>query len=379
MLIRESPAPVAWVDFEHTLALRMDDPGAAQNVHLESWRYRQLDGPAWAAIGAELEARAARLSVGYVGGWVDDGDATRGTLTVGGRAVERQPGRVHPSPQVIYESPGDAPLAGMHDYAGQYRALCSLQARMVVGIELHGFTHMHPDSQAWAAAPDRYEDVGWYRELGARALPFLAALPPESHPLVVGMKELQRHFGERPSTLICPGDQWTHEAFDVALSLGLAAVSSYYYAFRHDGRFCWAQHVCAPYLDEADGRWFDSGLPVVGYFHDADVALHGIDWLTDSLDAWSAAGARRFVTLRELAAASQVHIDVTDADGAWVLDVYADHAITPTRLPVRIRMRDGAAPLLIEVEALAGTRRYALDDAGRWTAATLVSASAVPR
>lgn len=80
-------------------------------------------------------------------------------------------------------------------------------------------------------------------------------------------------------------------------------VASYYLALRHDGRFCWTTHVCAPYLDQPDAAWFSSGLPVVGYFHDRDTALGGPEWLARWLDGWEALGARRFIDFRELAAA----------------------------------------------------------------------------
>lgn len=65
----------------------------------------------------------------------------------------------------------------------------------------------------------------------------------------------------------------------------------------------WCQHVCAPYLDVPDPGWFSAELPVVGSFHDMEPSVHGVDWLTDQLDAWEAAGGRRLISLSELAAA----------------------------------------------------------------------------
>ena len=84
LLIYSAAVSVAWLDFEGTLVLRMDDPGGAQNVHSRHWYYPKLGEAAWAAIGADLRRRQARLSVCYVAGWVDDGDAGRGTLEIGG-------------------------------------------------------------------------------------------------------------------------------------------------------------------------------------------------------------------------------------------------------------------------------------------------------
>jgi len=78
-------------------------------------------------------------------------------------------------------------------------------------------------------------------------------------------------------------------------------VSSYYQALRDRDRFCWTQHVVAPYLDQAEASWFEAGLPVVGYFHDRDLAVHGVSWIGKCLDRWQAAGARRLLDFRELA------------------------------------------------------------------------------
>jgi hypothetical protein len=94
----------------------------------------------------------------------------------------------------------------LHDYEGQYHALSAQQRAGAVDIELHGYTHMNPDHARWALAADRYDNVGWYRELGAHAQPYLATLRAEQHPLALGIAGIEHYFGRRPSTLICPGD-----------------------------------------------------------------------------------------------------------------------------------------------------------------------------
>ena len=50
VLVRAAPAPVAWLDLERTLVLRMDDPGGAQNVHASDWLYPKLGEREWAAV-----------------------------------------------------------------------------------------------------------------------------------------------------------------------------------------------------------------------------------------------------------------------------------------------------------------------------------------
>jgi hypothetical protein len=225
---------------------------------------------------------------------------------------------------------------------------------------------MHPDHAAWSAAPDRYETVAWYRELGAAAAPSIAARPPAEHPLARGMAALERHFGVRPTTLIPPGDQWTNEALIHALDLRLQLVSSYYLAVRDGDRLWWGQHVCAPYLDEPRPEWVDAGLPVIGYYHDRDLALEGVEWMSRALDRWATAGARRFLDLRELAAAIGRRLALEDRDGQPALTVTAEGAaalVRPVGVLVRVPggrslaslpVRLGGTDLTLPVEPLDG-------------------------
>jgi hypothetical protein len=215
-------------------------------------------------------------------------------------------------------------------------------------IELHGYTHLNPDSGAWAAAPDRYDDESWYRELGCRAADALAARGGDEHPLALALKAFERHFRARPTTLICPGDQWTTTALERALELDLRLVASYYMAIRDRGRFCWATHVCAPYLDEADAEWFAAGLPVVGYFHDREPALEGVAWICRWLDAWQAAGARRLIDFRELASAIGRRLTVAHDGRSLCLRIEHSGAPDLVRgLPVAVRVAEGPIPPML--------------------------------
>jgi hypothetical protein len=296
------------------MVLRMDDPGGAQNVHLKTWLYPKLGEHDWAEIGEELKRRDGRLSIAYVPGWVDDGDAERGRLIVHGHPAKRIPGAVHPSPYVRYTEHAGGEQGLFQDYVGEYAGIQKLRAAGLGEVELHGFTHMHPDSSAWAKAADRYEAVSWFRELGRSAEAVLRRRSNRMHPVMRGIDALRRFFGVRPTTLICPGDEWTNTAMEFALDAGLHFVGSYYLAIRDDNRFCWCTHICAPYLDEAHASWFDSGMPVVGYFHDREPALEGTRWITLCLDEWEKVGARRFIDFRQLAAAvrRQLHLSLSE-------------------------------------------------------------------
>jgi hypothetical protein len=353
LLIWGSAGPVAWLDFEGSLILRMDDPGGAQNIYSRNWSYPKLGEVQWTAIGADLKKRNARLSIGYVSGWVDDGDAARGKLEVTGVSPVRIPGRIHPSPAVKYQDLTDHAPGVLHDYESEYRGIQALRTAGLGDIELHGYTHMHPDSVAWARASDRDETwpaTSWYRELGRAAEESIAARSPEEHPLALGLAAFRHYFGVHPTTLICPGDQWTNTVLERALDLGLQLVSSYYLALRDGDRFCWAQHVCAPYLDTPDPVWFAAGLPVVGYFHDRELALEGVGWMSHCFDQWQDAGARRFMDFRELAAALSRRLSLQEYHGVLHLTVTNASALPLVRpLTVGIRVPHGRLPSYVSV------------------------------
>ena len=217
---------------------------------------------------------------------------------------------------------------------------------------------MHPDATKWAAAPDRYENLGWFRELGSVAAATIAGRPPAEHPLSLGIAALRRYFGVTPTTVVAPGDEWTHEVLEVALDAGLQLVDSYYLALRHDERFCWTTHVCAPYLDKADAEWFAAGLPVVGYFHDREPALNGVAWMSDWLDRWQEVGALRVIDFRELAGAlgRRVHIDGGDN---WRLRVYGRGG-PPLVRPLRVAFRTGDGRLPSELPVTIDEREIRL-------------------
>lgn len=326
--------PTAWFDLEGCVALRMDDPGSAQNVHLASWAYRQLDANDWRALLAILATRRARLTVSYVGGWVDDGDAARGTLLVDGQAVARVAGRIHPSAAVVYDDLAGHHPGNCHDYAGQYRALAAAAAGGQVDIALHGYTHMHPDTAAWTAAADRYREVSWFRELGSRADHLAALHGGYDHPVNAGRREIRRRFGTSPAILVCPGHEWSPRTLEVALAAGLQAVCTTAWAFRRGEHFCWVNDLTLTPIDQAATAGLDAGLPAIGYLHDRDVALNGPGWLAACLDDWQAAGAARFITLRDLAAACTSTVNTHFDAGTCRVSLSTGPAAAGVALPV---------------------------------------------
>lgn len=342
------PFPTAWLDLAGVLVLRMDDPGASANVHLRSWSYAKLGERDWDAVGAALRARGARLSVAYTPGWVDDGDAERGTLEIDGAAVPREAGAIHPSPLVIHvDRHGNAP-GRVNDYRAEFRGLVKLQCAGLVGVEQHGYTHMPADLSAWARASDRYDNVAWYREFTAESE---RAAADREHPVALGARLIRQYFLRSPTTLVCPGQASTETAIGHALEAGLLLVSSDKLALRDGGRFCSCDGVPTVYLDKPRSSTLEAELPAVAYFHDYELATMGLEWMSVQLDAWLKAGAQRFVDFRELAASLAMSLDLArDGTGGWRLTADAKRGLPlPRPVPVMVRTTAGEAPRDLEL------------------------------
>lgn len=335
LLIFESLYPVAWFDWENTLILRMDDPGSAQTVHDNSFHTTKLGEKEWSIIGEELYKRKARMSLAYVSAWVDDGDDSRGQLEIDGQNVSRVPGKVYPSPLVKYIKTANNEKPLIFDYAAEFRGIQKLRSEGLVETELHGYTHMHPDKESWENATDKYENKMWFREFGKSSISFINSRPEEEHPLYSGITAFRKNFQSLPTTLICPGEEFTNDVLKKAIQAGLRLVSSYYLGMRIGHQLCWNQYVCSPYLDLADPHWFEQELPVVGYFHDFDLSTHGINWFAQHLDAWQQAGAKFFIDFREFSSILSYSISISESVGQYQLNLLSENKL-PFIKPVRI-------------------------------------------
>jgi hypothetical protein len=343
LLTDGAPAPACWLELAATLVIRMDDPGASASVHLRAWSYPKLDEAAWAELTQALWLRGARMTVAYTPGWVDDGDAERGELRVVGRVVSRHPGAVHPSPLVRHlDITGHAP-GRVTDHEAEFRGIRALREAGAGDVELHGHTHLRPDLQGWAAAPDRYEEIAWFREFDDEAEAVIRARDGP-HPLELGVELIAQHFATMPTTLVCPSQAWTTGALDSALASGFELVTADGLAIRDDERFCWCVGIPVVYLDGADPTLLEGELPVIGVFHDRDPAVFGTGWVTQHLDRWLAAGARRLVDFRELAALLGLRLELREGPTGWELAARPTRGIRPPR-PVEVMLRfPGAVP-----------------------------------
>lgn len=339
-LIGSRPA-AAWLDLRGIVALRMDDPGSSASVHLDRWSHEKLEPSGWRELGRLLMQADARLTVAYTPGWVDDGDAERGELRVDGRAVERTPGVVHPSPLVSYRG-RQVPSA---DCEAEFRAIADLRARGLCAVEMHGYTHVHPELERWARAPTRHQKLGWYRELGPEVASTVRRRPLSAHPIARGLELFERHFGEPPSVLVCPGNACGPESLERASALGLEAVAAEGFSVRRGEYFDWLPGVDCGRPESPASRALATQTPAIACFHDRDLALEGIGWLRDVLARWRSAGADRFIDLRELTSAVGLRLGLDREPDGWRLEVVRESGPALRRsFPVLVRAPDRPQP-----------------------------------
>ncbi len=320
------PAPVAWLDLEGTVVLRLDDPGSAAGAHLDPWAHPLPSESDWTLLADELERRRGRISIGYVSGWLDDGDPARGELTVDGKRVQRVAGAVHASGLVVYRS-----RAGFtHDHPAELRSLTALRGRGVAELEVHGHTHVRPDPgegyshERWASAEDRHENSAWYRELEG-----FRRSGEAPGPVARGTRAIESSTEARPAALACPGLACSPDAVECALDAGLELVSAETHSLRLGDRMAWTEHLRSVYVDGGPGPWLEAGVPAVALLHDRDVAGDP-GWLAERMDEWLANGCRRFWDLRQLAAALALHVTPAGA---------AEDGGVPPAAPVPLALR----------------------------------------
>jgi hypothetical protein len=352
ILVYQNDLPVAWFDFEHTVVLRMDDPGSAETVHHSAYQNSKLTEEDWKVIGELLQKRDGRMTLGYVPGWADDGDETRGELFINGEKAKRVAGKIYPSPSVKYQSTKPGREKKLVDYASEFSGIQHLRKKGLVETELHGYTHIHPDKDAWINAADKYENKSWYREFGKNTLEYIKKIPAEDHPFIKGLSGFREIFHNDPCTLICPGDEFTNDVLLKAWEAGFQFISSYYQGIRINNQLCWDQHVCAPYLDKYESSWFDAGLPVVGYFHDFDINRHGINWFDKCIEGWIVSGAKYFMDFRELSSILLNSISITENGDSYQLHLSSQKEspfIKPVRTGVSIPSKNFTSKPVLSV------------------------------
>jgi hypothetical protein len=267
-------------DLRGVLVLRLDDPGAAVKEHLRGWTHRPVQTSAWEALWSALEG-------------------------FGRASVFCCPGFVRADGTVV-----DSRVA----LPAEWAALDVGVARRLIELECHGYTHMHPDTDAWAAADDRHDDERWFRELW----PPLLGREPSVRAQAERLRSWQRAVGARGTALVAPGEEWGLNTLAAARNCGFRLFNSWGVCFLDRAVPTWTTGVGSPYLDQADPSWFADGLPQIGYWHDRDMALHGPRWVGKQLEGWRDCGATRAWSFADLARAYGP-IDAALIDGEVVV------------------------------------------------------------
>jgi len=336
LLIYQSSSPVAWIRWENTVILRMDDPGSSEPIYNSVYGNGKLCELKWEQIGKELTKRNGRMTLGYVSGWVDDGNADKSILEVCNTPTIRVKGKVYPSQSIKYSRQEEDGSYKIYDYQAEFSGIQKLVDKNIIDIAVHGHTHIHPNINAWLEAADRYSNNSWFREFSRSAEEFLKDNNDREHPFWQGLKKVFDCFKEYPTTLISPGEEFTDIVILKAREAKLKIISSYYLAININNQFCWVQHVCAPYLNEADSNWLTSELPVVGYFHDFDLSINGMEWFAHCLDKWEVAGAKKFINFKEVASLLDVYISMQEADDMACINIIKDEYKDGNPVPIGV-------------------------------------------
>ncbi|MDX9979156.1 MAG: hypothetical protein RBU25_03815, partial [Lentisphaeria bacterium] len=284
---------MAAINLEHTMVLRMDDPGTCERVYLRGYDTRLLDAEDWRGMVEVLESFDARLSVMYVPLWVDDGSAANGRLFVEGRDITpRRPGAQYPSKDVRFVRRLPDGSDRTYDYAAEFSALQETQASGRVDIESHGLNHLDPHLDHWLAAEDRYANYEWFHEFRHVVQDRDVAEADQVRILRRGAELIRAYFGAAPCAVTPSGHHQSRTTERLAHSLGYRLFSSDWQSIDKHGTVLRNDKIPALFFESTapTPEALSAGFPVVGVFHDYDIARHGVSWLAESLAAWKAAG-----------------------------------------------------------------------------------------
>ncbi|HEV8676668.1 MAG TPA: hypothetical protein VGX21_21735 [Methylomirabilota bacterium] len=345
--------------------LRMDDPlfnGSSfqQDPRWPEGLFDRLDEAAWDAIGAVLARHGARMSLGVVTGYLDDGDEARGTLYRRGEVVRgRRCGQVYDSRDMRYLDRRGPRPGHRYDYESEYRGVVKGIQAGVLDAEVHGFAHVSPDRAGWCAAPDRYTNLEWLMELA----------PPRGQPttaetqrwiLEEGTRRLAGWFGRAPTSVIPPAHGFNEQTELQARDAGFRLLDAVFLSILTPERVIqngkvrtfWA-HWPEDGLTDAPLR---AGYPFVVGLHDRELVERGVAWFDRFLARWRAVGVQRFLTLRELAAHLTTRLDGSLAGDVLTVvverpggSIAGASGSEPGEVPVTLRVRPPAGRRVVAV------------------------------
>ncbi len=311
---------MVWASLAGVAVLRLDDPlfnGSSfqQDPRWPGGLFDRLDEAAWDRLRAVLARHQARMTVGIVTGYVDDGDEVRGTLYQRGEVVRRRRcGDVYDSREMAYVDRRGPRPGRRYDYASEYRGVLEGIRDGTLDPEVHGYAHVSPDRAGWCGAGNRYTNLEWLMELAPRqGRPTTAQ--DQRRILEEGTRRVVAWFGRTPSSVIPPAHGVDEQTELVARDLGFRLLDAVFLSILEPDRVIqngkiktfWA-HWGEEGLSNAPLR---AGYPLVVGLHDRELVERGLEWFDAFLGRWRAVGVRRFITLRELAAHLTARLSAT--------------------------------------------------------------------
>jgi peptidoglycan/xylan/chitin deacetylase (PgdA/CDA1 family) len=345
VLASSSQGGFCYEDLAGIMALRIDDPGSSAKAVYEDVSFPEMTRQDWESVCAVLRRYSARLTVGYVSGWMDGGAHHPEILEVSGRPLrDRQAGRVYDSRDIVYTKlvGGVTPLRS--DLTAECKTIAECARAGIVDVECHGYTHFDLDRSAWASSPDRYTNHLWSRELyhvrGNRD----CSPAQQRKALEASCARLTGWFGRPPAVLIPPGNVVSHDTARIASRLGFVMIAAREVTTLTERPYINRALPCHGAGTEPDARYVDSGYPLVWYFHDFDIVQRRPEWLDQELSSWQAVGVRQFITLRDLAFQLLIRIEAwrrtngidIEATIPGVDSLLAERELLSTTLAVRV-------------------------------------------
>ncbi|MCB0165114.1 MAG: hypothetical protein KDI79_12860 [Anaerolineae bacterium] len=311
-----------------TMVLRMDDPGTCERVYLKGYDTEIMDRQAWQTLIGLLKKHQARLSVMYIPLWVDDANPHNGRLFINGQEIkDRQAGAIYHSKDVCFVKENGHPEPRVYDYAAEFLALKEYIHTGLIDIESHGLTHIDTNLEGWLAADDRYSNLNWYHEFRHVPENKDTAAGEQIRILRDSAKKIEAIFEKLPAAVTPSGHEQSQDSEQIAHTVGYRLFSSEYNTFQKNDHIIRNDKIRSVFLDATapTPSIFHSGYPIVGVFHDYELAQEGVNWLNTVIEAWKEQGITRFISLRELTGYLCASVDAYQEANTFNIEVDISH------------------------------------------------------
>jgi len=246
----------------------------------------------------------AQVSIMYIPLWVDEASAEKGTLHFKGREVtNRARGRTYYSKDVVYTKNNCPNENTVYDYVSEFVALKAGLQSGWIDIESHGLTHLDTKIEDWLEAEDRYSNWCWWHEFRHVIDNRDCTVKEQQYVLQDSAKLIERFFSISPSAVTPSGHEQSKNSEQLAHGVEYKLFSSEYNSFQQNDLILRNDKITSIFLDSTppNSSYVNAGYPVVGVFHDYEIAHKGIDWFEGIIRDWKKKGIQQFITLRELA------------------------------------------------------------------------------